>query len=644
MANISTSISLVDKMTGPLNAINNALLKTLDSMQDMQANMNGSFDSSKIEEARSAVESANMSIINLGNNIEENDRKTKNWNSSVKGLIAGFASFATIKSGISWVKNSLDFADVQNHAENQLKVVLANMGATSDAYDKIQKKASSIQGSTIFGDESMLAGAAELSTYIKDADAVSNMMDTLANYASGMSGGNEVDATQMTDYATQLGKVLIGEYDGIKKKGFELTEAQEKIIENGTDMQKALVVQDVINESWENLANTMANTPEGRIIQVKNALGDIKEEIGNKLYPTIAELFDTFLKNLPQIKTLFSSLSTIISFVVSIITFLVNGVSKFVDIIQNNWSTIEPIIMIVATAIGLVAAGYVAYTTATTIANAAQALFNATLLGCPLVWILVAIIAIIAGIYLFVKALNNAQGKTTSVGGVIMGIFYTLAAFIYNNFIVPVWNHIAAFINFFANVFKDPVASIKILFLDLAIDVVSKIQTMAEAIEKVINKIPSVEIDITSGLDNFKNKLESASKDIKDQSEWVEVVGKLDYWQYDEAWNSGYQKGEKLQSSIGNLSSGFEGMLDGINDTANNTGDIKDSLDKTDEDLKYLRDIAEQEAINRFTTAEIKVDMGGITNNVSNNTDLDGIVSYLTEGVQVAMEETARGV
>lgn len=71
---------------------------------------------------------------------------------------------------------------------------------------------------------------------------------------------------------------------------------------------------------------------------------------------------------------------------------------------------------------------------------------------------------------------------------------------------------------------------------------------------------------------------------------------------------------------------------------------MADSMEMSEEDLKYLRDIAERDAINRFTTAEIKIDMGGVNNNVSSNTDLDGMISYLEDNLYNAMATAAEGV
>ena len=79
----------------------------------------------------------------------------------------------------------------------------------------------------------------------------------------------------------------------------------------------------------------------------------------------------------------------------------------------------------------------------------------------------------------------------------------------------------------------------------------------------------------------------------------------------------------------------------GINDSA---GSAASSLKETTEDLKYMRDLAEQEAINRFTTAEVKIDMTGMTNRIDSDMDLDGVLNTLTEGFAEALEVAAEGV
>ena len=86
------------------------------------------------------------------------------------------------------------------------------------------------------------------------------------------------------------------------------------------------------------------------------------------------------------------------------------------------------------------------------------------------------------------------------------------------------------------------------------------------------------------------------------------------------------------------------GMAGDVGDIAGNTGSIRDSLDCTEEDLKYLRDIAEQEAVNRYTLAEVKVDMSGMQNNINSGDDIDGFMTKLTDSVNEAVDNMTEGV
>ena len=288
-------------------------------------------------------------------------------------------------------------------------------------------------------------------------------------------------------------------------------------------------------------------------------------------------------------------------------------------------------------------------------ATAAQYGFNAALLACPLTWIVLIIIAVIAAIYALTAAFNKATGSSISATGLIAGAFAVLAARVMNNTVIPIQNAFAMFANFLGNLFNDPVAAVKVLFYDMAQTVIGYILNMANAIEDIINKIPGVEVDITSGLDNFYNQIESAAQEVKDESGWVEYVEKMDFIDYSDAAQAGYEFGEGVGDKIGGFFGGdLQGMgIDtsafgtdmsdvpgGVNDIAQNT---KDSVDISDEELKYLHDLAERDVINRFTTAEIKVDMVN-NNNVSSQMDLDGIVDYVASGVYSAMEQAAEGV
>ena len=182
--------------------------------------------------------------------------------SRTEGLIRKALAVFSVAAVKGQIQKALEEFSNQYNAEVQLGVVMKNAGMDRKAFDAIRDRASELESKTTFGGDTFVAGAAELGTYLKDPKALSAAMGTLANYAAGM-GGPSVDQSQMVEYATQLGKALDGTYDGLKKKGFELTEAQQKIIETGTDMEKVAVINDVINQSWKGLAESYANTPTG---------------------------------------------------------------------------------------------------------------------------------------------------------------------------------------------------------------------------------------------------------------------------------------------------------------------------------------------------------------------------------------------
>jgi len=142
----------------------------------------------------------------------------------------------------------------------------------------------------------------------------------------------------------------------------------------------------------------------------------------------------------------------------------------------------------------------------------------------------------------------------------------------------------------------------------------------------------------------------------------------LKRWEYGDAWNTGYKAGEGLDNAIANFDPASlfgsnipspddyanngslagstpisGGVANNIANTAANTGAMRDSMSASEEDMKYLRDIAERETINRFTTAEVKVDFGGITNHVNSSMDLDGVVNFINDGVREALGITAEG-
>lgn len=392
---------------------------------------------------------------------------------------------------------------------------------------------------------------------------------------------------------------------------------------------------------------------------------------------------DAFVVALGQIALFVSKVTSGLSIILWLGLQVFEALSTVVGYLAEKWALIAPLIYAVVGALGVYYGGLLllkaqemictmikgmmaiaqyAYAfamqkTATAAAQAAaeQAKLNTTILASPIAWILVLIIAGIALLNLVIAHINEIAKTSISTTGVIMGAFAVLVAFIMNVFLIPVQNMFAAFANFLGNFMNNPIAAIKILFLDMCLTVVGYIQNLARAIETLVNKIPGINIDITGGLDRFYSQLEQAQQAVKDESGWVEYVKKMDFIDYGTAYDTGYSFGKDLMANFdssslfGTNDIPFTDMLNiekignGIEGIEGNTGTMAEAMGVSGEELKYLRDIAEQDAINRFTTAEIHLEQTN-HNTIKNGMDLDGVVSRLDDMLGEATEIMTEGV
>ncbi len=314
---------------------------------------------------------------------------------------------------------------------------------------------------------------------------------------------------------------------------------------------------------------------------------------------------------------------------------------------------------------------------ATFAATVAQYGFNAALLACPITWIVIGVIAFVAAIYVAVAAVNKFAGTSISATGIICGVFTVAAAFIGNllitllNFIIDafalLWNFIAAFANFFGNVFNNPVAAIIRLISSMADIVLGILEAIASAIDTLFgSNLAGAVSGWRSSLGGLVDETFGRGEEIMEKADASSFH--LERFEYKGAWNAGYSFGKGIDESIANFnpSSLFEnnipnpddyrdlsnygagmgelgGIGGGVNDIAGNTGKMADAMEITGEELKYLRDIAEQEAINRFTTAEINIQQTN-HNTINNGMDLDGVVSGLDDALGEAIEIATEGV
>lgn len=439
--------------------------------------------------------------------------------------------------------------------------------------------------------------------------------------------------------------------------------------------------------TWGQIWQSMKNTAMIAFQPVLQRLNDIAN----------SEAFQTFVNSAIE------AMATLANVVLNIFE-LIGTVGGF---IADNWSIISPIIYgvigalavyaaylgivkgielasaaasaVMAVGKGLYAAATMIATGATWAQTTAQLGLNGAMYACPIVWIIMLIIALIAIIFAVCSAIAKLTGVANSGFGVITGGINVVIQFFKNlgltvaNIALGIGNAIAALGSNIMTAFHNAICSVQAWWYDLLSTCLSVIESICAA----LNKLPFVEFDysgISNAADDYAAKAAEAAGNKEDYTSISDAFNDgfstfgtfQDGWAAD-AFDAGASWGDGVADAVSNFSlsdvfggtdipnvddytSGFSdaiansGVGDNLGSIADDTGAIKDNMDITQEDLKYLRDIAEQEAVNRYTVAEINIDQSGMQNNISSGDDIDGFMTKLTDSVNEAVDNMTEGV
>lgn len=333
---------------------------------------------------------------------------------------------------------------------------------------------------------------------------------------------------------------------------------------------------------------------------------------------------------------------------------------------------------------GLVAAATMIATGATWAQTTAQMGLNSAMYACPILWIILLIIALVSVILAVCGAIAKMTGITTSGFGLICGVVAVAVAFILNQIIglintvitwlVDFYNMGANFAAAFGILFNDPVAAIKAVMLSLFNFIVSVVSKAAAMLDALFGS------NLAGAVSQFQGKIQAEINATVENAggERAELLNPADYMldriDYGATFDKWSSWGDGISEAVGNFSladlfgqvdvpnvddytAGFGDYSSGLGDTLANSGigdnlgkvagdtaGIRDALDVTQEDLKYLRDIAEQEAVNRYTVAEIHIDQSGMQNTINSGDDIDGFMEKLTDSVNETIDNMTEGV
>lgn len=323
----------------------------------------------------------------------------------------------------------------QNEQETKLMTVMKQrMNATQSDIQYVKNLASAEQQLGVYGDEIILQGAQELATFASSKESIEALIPAMTNLVA-QQYGYSASGEQMRATATMMGKVLSGQTSALSRLGYIFSEEEERMLKYGTEEEKAAALAQIITNNVGNMNEALANTPQGKIQQANNNLGDMQELVG---------------MNLMGLKALATQIKT--TFMTKVYEVFIKGI----EWARTHITQLSNAVVILGTVVASVAA----------VMAVSWAVAH---------W---PILLIISGIILIIKALNSLGVTTQEICGVIGGVLMTLYAFVYNNVYVPVYNLIATIAEFFVNVWNHPIAAVKQLignFVDTILNIVKPV-------------------------------------------------------------------------------------------------------------------------------------------------------------------------
>lgn len=659
MSMISTAIELQDRVSASLNRIQASLYSATTAFEAVDSASNRCFDQFQIEavsremlayekqinDVEFELRQANAQIERMKIETEQAKYKADSLGGSFGSIMGMFGAYV----GVQGFQQLIAFSDSMGQAEAKLGMITDDLQEQEAMQDRIFQSAQRSRGS-----------------YMAMADNVAK----LGQRASDAFKSNE-EILQFSENLTKRFVIAGASQAEMSSASLQLTQALGSGVLRGEELNAVFesapnIIQDIAKYMNVPIGQIRTMASEGQITSeiVKNAMLSATDEINAQ--------FESMPMTWAQIWTMMANELLKLS----------QPILNFISMIAQHWETLKPIVIGAAVAIGLytsalligkaVMMGYAAVTALHTVATTAwtfatfkqtlaQSGLNAALAACPITWIIVGIIALITVIYMIAQAVANTADGVTSAFGVIMGVVFTAGAFIFNT-VVGLLNGILQLlytlflypaigvIEFFLNVMNGGFNSFGDACANLIGMIIGWFLNLGMVVTKIIDAIFGT--DWTAGLNDLKDNVQAWGKNeeaITLDKNFTAIQGV----EYGKAWDAGTSWGDDTALKINEKIMGKNAAVDNAEqlsqiaaytgDTAANTAKTANSVEITSEQLQYMRDLAEQEVINRYTTAEIKVDMTN-NNNISKDVDIDDVISKLADGVNEAMKVSAEGV
>lgn len=633
MALIKSQLVLTDGMTGPLKSINKAMNIVLNSFEAMQDASGRAIDTASIQEAREELARASAALDQLEDHTNKSTDAFSRLAKAIGLVMIARKALDTIKTGIDYAS---DLAEVQN-------VVDVTFGSATEAINSWSKECLAAYG---MNEVSAKRYAGTIGAMLKSSglagDAIVDMSKDMVGLAGDMASFYNLDLETAFE---KIRSGISGETEPLKQLGINMSVANLEayaLSQGITTAYNEMSQAEQVMLRYNYLMSTTADA-QGDFARTQDSYANQTRLLSESWLEFTGVMAEQLL---PVLTTTVSWLNNIVAF------------------LTENADMVSAVLVGLATTVGILAVAWVVHAAAQWLAVAANQALIVSLLSNPILWIALIIGVLVAAMYRWIQSIGGVKNawEICKLALIVGWNAVKLAFFTGVYWVIDLvdklklcWQKAGVAIANFMGDMKVSVLTILQNMINGAIDIINKFIG-------VLNKIPGVSIDAiehvtfatTAAAENeaaksaraadlaaYESELASAKagRDAHIDSLKAELNSSVDALQaaYAQAKADAAADSSAEQTALDSIGADTAG----INDSA---GSAAASLKETTEDLKYMRDLAEQEAINRFTTAEVKIDMTGMTNRIDSDMDLDGVLNTLTEGFAEALEVAAEGV
>lgn len=675
MATIKTAISLYDGVTGPMRSMVKVMDTVISGFERMGAASNSAVDVGEMMSARAELtklsgqlDTIESSIASANERQKQLNQSFRNGTSAADGLLQKVKNLAVAYGGTQAVSKLVGLSDQLTGTKARLNFLVDDGGSVAELESQI-----------------MASAQRSRSYYLDTASAIATMG---ANAGAAFSGNDELIA-----FMEQVNKqFVIGGASAQEQSAamLQLTQAMaagalrgeelNSILDNAPGIARAI-------ESYMGIAEGSIKqyAEQGLITSevVKNALFAAADEVNAKFesmpmtWAQAANIFKNSLlsifspvldqinaiANSADFQTMLYGILDALAGVANIASMVISLLTAGASFIISNWDYIGPMLMGIVTALIAV--------------SAAQAVVNAVMAANPVMLIVIGVGMLIGLLYAAAQQFATMTGVASSGFGVITGGINVVIQFFVNlgltvaNIALGIWNAMCACAENIGIAFHNTIAGVQSWFYNL----LSTALTVVAGICEALNQLPFVEFDysgITGQAQAYANKAAEAEAGKKSYvnvgdafSAGLDTFDTFSSGWASDAFNAGSSWGDGVMDKVSGIfdagSMDFMGAFSGAGgaggfdysgaladtagntaDTAANTAKAANALDIAQEDLAYMKDIAERESINRYTTAEIVIHQNN-ENHIGSDLDLDGIMTGMTERIIEEVNISADG-